>query len=99
MKLKRITTVAILTVVAGAFALGVLVGRGLDLSPSHAVAAYGDPGTQVSLEWQEMSSNIVRTLHRAPVPGGWLVAQQNGLAFVPDPDHAWKGKVESDDRS
>lgn len=100
MKRKRFTTLAVLAAVAAAFALGLAAGQGLDLSPSAARAAYGDRDRQgkVSLDWQEMGTNITRTIHRAPVPGGWLVAQQNGLAFVPDPDHAWKGKGESEER-
>ncbi len=94
MKRKRVTTVSVLAAVAVGFALGLAAGRGLDLSPSAARAAYGDRDRQgkVSLDWQEMETNITRSIHRASVPGGWLVAQQNGLAFVPDPDHAWNGK-------
>ena len=41
------------------------------------------------LEWEEMGTNINRRLHRAKVPGGWLVAQQYGLAFIPDPQSQW----------
>lgn len=71
--------------------IGLLAGQGLDLSPGPARAAFGDQDRagKVSLEWQEIKSNITRTLHRAPVPGGWLVAQQDGLAFIPDPNHEW----------
>jgi hypothetical protein len=100
MRRKRFTTVSILAGVAAGFALGLLAGKGLDLSPSTARAAYGDTGEQskVSLEWQELGTNITRTIHRAAVPGGWLVAQQNGLAFIPDPDHAWKGKEKPEER-
>jgi hypothetical protein len=100
MKTRRFTTAAILLAVAGFFALGVLVGKGLGPFPSVAIAAFGDQsqGSKVSLEWQEVATNITRTVHRAAVPGGWLVAQQNGLAFIPDPDHAWRGKAESEDR-
>ncbi len=73
------------------FFIGLLAGKGLDLYPEQARAAFRDQdgAGKVSLEWQEMESNITRTLHRAPVPGGWLVAQQDGLAFVPDPNHEW----------
>jgi hypothetical protein len=28
---------------------------------------------------------------RAKVPGGWLVSNGAGLAFVPDPSHVWNG--------
>jgi hypothetical protein len=47
-------------------------------------------GARMKISWQELDSNINRTLHRTPVPGGWIVAQQNGLAFVPDPDGKWQ---------
>lgn len=100
MKSRRFTKVSVLTAVAAAFALGLAAGHGLGPSPSPARAAYGDRDQQgkVSLDWQEMGTNITRTIHRAPVPGGWLVAQQNGLAFVPDPDHAWRGKETSEEQ-
>ncbi|MCF8062629.1 MAG: hypothetical protein K9M82_08950 [Deltaproteobacteria bacterium] len=100
MRRKRFTTVSILAALAAGFALGLLAERGLDLFPPPARAAYRgqDQGATVSLDWEELSTNITRTIHRAPVPGGWIVAQQHGLAFVPDPDRAWKGKEESEGR-
>ena len=39
-----------------------------------------------SLDWQ---------VHRAKVPGGWLVLvlhNTSGLAFYPDPHHQWTGE-------
>lgn len=31
------------------------------------------------------------SIARAKVPGGWLVANGSGIAFYPDPEHAWDG--------
>jgi hypothetical protein len=31
------------------------------------------------------------SLSRAKVPGGWLVVNGSGVAFVPDSEHAWDG--------
>lgn len=28
-------------------------------------------------------------VHRAEVPGGWIVRGYDGMTFVPDPDHSW----------
>jgi len=76
--------------------LGLLVAGSVgDVWPPPAQAAGGARPAQVSLDWEEVNSNITRTIHRAPVPGGWLLAQQNGMAFVPDPEHAWTGKTDS----
>ncbi len=98
MKKKRFTIASLVLTLAAGFAFGVLADRGLDLDVSPAFAAFGDqnPAGKVSLKFQEVESNIIRTIHRAPVPGGWLIAQQSGLAFVPDPDHKWKGETASD---
>ena len=41
------------------------------------------------IRWETIPSNV--TTQRAKVPGGWLVAAGNGLAFVPDPGHEWDG--------
>lgn len=94
MRRKRFTTLSILAALAAGFTLGLLAERGLDLFPQPAQAASRNQGqgATVSLDWQEVSTNIARTIHRAPVPGGWIVAQQYGLAFVPDPDREWKRK-------
>ena len=44
----------------------------------------------------ELSWTLVRSSHiqvrRAKVPGGWLIASgSGGIAFYPDPEHAWDG--------
>jgi hypothetical protein len=45
----------------------------------------------VKLQFEALSSNVPG-LSRARVPGGWLVAaEQGGVAFYPDSRHAWKG--------
>lgn len=41
------------------------------------------------IQWEAIPSN--RTTHRTKVPGGWLVAAGDGLAFLPDPAHEWDG--------
>jgi hypothetical protein len=88
---KSVLVWLVMAVVVG-FAVGLLVGGGGTLSPAPARAAGGGGA---SLEFEEVGVNITRTIHRAPVPGGWLVAQQNGLAFVPDPEHKWQAKTDS----
>ena len=94
MGVRRIVWVGIMTAVVVGFSIGLLVGRGIELSPGAAEAA-AEPGESVKLVFEEVGVNISRTIHRAPVPGGWLVAQQNGLAFVPDPDHKWANTPDS----
>lgn len=55
-----------------------------------------------AITWEPVRSEGPRhhyyptTVARTRVPGGWLVfaasggvAEQGGLAFVPDPEHAW----------
>ena len=44
----------------------------------------------IVLRWEELGGNINRIILRARVPGGWLVSQEHGLAFVPDPNDAWR---------
>ena len=45
----------------------------------------------VSIKWNDMTDGV----RRARVPGGWLVTADlrnsaaQGMAFVPDPEHAW----------
>lgn len=46
------------------------------------------PDTRL-IHWEAIPSNL--TTHRAKVPGGWLVAAGDGLAFLPDPAHEWDG--------
>jgi hypothetical protein len=46
------------------------------------------PGPR-SLEFLPLKSNLAAK--RAKVPGGWLVAVGDGLAFLPDPGHKWDG--------
>lgn len=41
------------------------------------------------LAWESISSTL--SVQRAKIPGGWLVAAGNGLAFVPDAAHEWDG--------
>lgn len=41
------------------------------------------------IKWESIPSNLAT--QRAKVPGGWLVAAGNGVAFVPDAAHAWDG--------
>ena len=34
--------------------------------------------------------DTVKSIHRAAVPGGWLVRQGNSTVYVPDADHEWE---------
>jgi hypothetical protein len=57
-----------------------------------ATEYYGDESAERhygEIRWQALKSSIDRTIHRAKVPGGWLVAQQDGITFVPDARHEW----------
>ena len=69
------------------------------MEPSSAEAQiHGDPlyhddttkNVSIVLRWQEVGGNMMRTIHRARVPGGWLVAQQEGLTYIPDPEGEWR---------
>jgi hypothetical protein len=42
------------------------------------------------LEWEPLNSSDY-PVRRAAVPGGWLVAQPNGVTFLPDAKHQWDG--------
>ncbi len=60
------------------------------------VAAVGSATAKVAvptdtrfIKWESIPSNLAT--QRAKVPGGWLVAAGNGVAFVPDASHAWDG--------
>lgn len=55
----------------------------------------------MALQWEHVEAvclskwgSIVPPLHRARVPGGWLVGfntgSGGGLTFVPDPGHQWE---------
>jgi hypothetical protein len=47
---------------------------------------------RAKLRFEALSSNV-KGLSRARVPGGWLVAtEQGGVAFYPDTRHAWNGE-------
>jgi hypothetical protein len=45
------------------------------------------------LRWERLNCDHgpARSAYRAKVPGGWLVAYDNGMTFVPDPEHQWDG--------
>ncbi len=61
---------------------------------------------QQQLCWEELNSSrtgggtfkLDWNVHRARVPGGWLVLiihNTNGLTFYPDPEHKWDGGSET----
>jgi hypothetical protein len=54
-------------------------------APAKAVEAAG------GLRWQLVGCSGGPALVRAKVPGGWLVSAGSGVAFYPDPGHAWDG--------
>ena len=41
------------------------------------------------IRWESIPSDLATK--RTKIPGGWLVAAGNGLAFLPDPAHEWDG--------
>jgi hypothetical protein len=55
---------------------------------SAAPKAAAEPG---GLRWQALDGSGGPTVARAKVPGGWLVSAGAGIAFYPDPGHAWDG--------
>lgn len=73
------------------FMAGAASVRWMEPSPALAQMSRNDrtKNAPITVEWEEMGTNIKRNLYRAKVPGGWLVAQQNGLAFIPDPQYKW----------
>ena len=56
---------------------------------STATAKVAIPTDTRFIKWESVPSNLAT--QRAKVPGGWLVAAGNGVAFVPDASHAWDG--------
>jgi hypothetical protein len=59
-------------------------------SPKAAAAAAPAPVQDPRfLKWESIPSSI--PVSRAKVPGGWLVAVNQGVAFVADAAHAWDG--------
>lgn len=81
-----------------------LIGRqGTSSDPQSAVAEAGTKASpDAKLVWQECKTGPLgysHSLHRAKVPGGWLVVltpQSSGdrpasLTFYPDPQHVWDG--------
>jgi len=91
---RRVIVLTVIVALTIGFIAGFSADRLLDGNALSSLAYARDdvPTSKTALAWERMDSNIARILHRAPVPGGWLVAQQNGLAFVPDPDREWKSK-------
>lgn len=39
--------------------------------------------------WESIGTSDA-TAYRAKVIGGWVVSDNNGMCFVPDPKHEWK---------
>jgi hypothetical protein len=61
-------------------------------SPASATPAAAPKDVQV--KWEELTSSHQAVL-RAKLKGGWLVSVRgSGLAFYPDPKHAWDGRSE-----
>ena len=49
---------------------------------------------RLNLEWEAIYSGGDEDVHRAMIPGGWLVLHSamggaGGITFVPDPEHRW----------
>ena len=70
----------------------------LDAAPAPnppAPAKAADPAKAVEeaggLRWQPLKCSGGPALLRAKVPGGWLLSAGAGIAFYPDPGHAWDG--------
>jgi len=64
---------------------------------THGAAPANGPADAARIEalfhWREISTNL-GVLHRAHVPGGWLVMSgpSRSITFYPDSDHAWDGQ-------
>lgn len=85
--------------------VALLIGYGLNWSTStnspafkvrHTAAQETDPA-ELTFQWVRQRT-FPGNLHRAKVPGGWLVGlvpsrsqQSTALAFIPDPGHGWDG--------
>jgi hypothetical protein len=59
-----------------------------------APAAAAEPAASLpeaaGLQWEKLGSSP-HLVERAKVPGGWLVAVDQSVAFYPDPKHRWNG--------
>lgn len=64
-------------------------GASAPTASAQSPSAPAAPADTRFIRWESIPSNIATS--RAKVPGGWLVSTPNGLAFLPDPDHAWAG--------
>jgi len=58
-------------------------------APATGKAAAAAPADKRFIRWETIPSNAAT--QRTKVPGGWLVAAGNGLAFLPDAGHEWDG--------
>lgn len=58
-------------------------------APSGKSASTSPEPAKPTLVFEKMNSAIA--VSRAKVPGGWLVVQGSGIAFVPDLNHEWDG--------
>jgi hypothetical protein len=57
--------------------------------PESSSSKAAAPAQGSGLVWQALKST--EPCSRAKVPGGWLVCAGGGMAFYPDPEHAWDG--------
>jgi hypothetical protein len=63
---------------------------GVDVAPAASGSSKAAaPVDKRLIRWEPIPSNLAT--QRTKVPGGWLVAAGNGLAFLPDPAHEWDG--------
>ena len=69
-------------------AAGVAAKEETPAAPARQSVPEPDPAR---LQFEALSSNV-QGLSRAKVPGGWLVASEQGsVTYYPDPKHVWKG--------
>lgn len=61
----------------------------MPVAAAPAAAKSAEPADTRFIKWEAVPSNLAT--QRAKVPGGWLVAAGNGVAFLPDPSHTWDG--------